>query len=494
MKDNMNQNNQSDEIQMNNMIGQIQALTSEVKRLGDIIGNQNSVIEELRDQNMKLREINFRNEIAKNSKNPDISRSTSESSLNEIKANQIAKMRNLLTSRSATPFKLPDSDEEERIVERETNSRNDTEFPTISFTQRNKRRRTNTTSPQKIITDEKTEQLRKSDKPPSITVCNPKLESVNVILKDIPHKKTFISGTNDIKISVPNGEEYCKIRQILEETKIFEWFTYENKQTRPLKVMARGLHPETPTNDIKEDLILQGFDVEEVIQKYRIHRDEDNKIVYSNGKRSYMHLPLFMLSFTNNTMAKKVFDISYICNTKISIEALKKGRQIPQCKNCQGYNHTSKYCNRQSKCVKCGKNHPSRDCKKALNVNPKCTNCGGIHPANYRGCEVFLKIQKKRDEQKNNNKPAPSNVPVNTSQQNLSNTKVTKNLTFSQMVKNTTSNQKTQSTNKNVQNVNVNDMLVFMKSMMQKFDALLESNKLITNRLNSFENKTQKKK
>ncbi|KAJ6643879.1 hypothetical protein Bhyg_08844, partial [Pseudolycoriella hygida] len=108
------QNNQSDEIQMN-MIGQIQALTSEVKRL-DIIEKQNAVIEELRDHNKELREINFRNEIEKN--------------------------------------------------------------------------------------------------------------------------------------------KYCKIRQILEATKIFERFTYENKQTRSLKVMARGLHPQTPIDDIKEDPIL----------------------------------------------------------------------------------------------------------------------------------------------------------------------------------------------------------------------------------------------
>lgn len=487
---------------VDNLIGQMQVLTFEVKRLSEIIEKQNLEIQNLREQNRELREENVHNVIEKNRLTSVLVKSVSEQCIDDTSESKISKAelisvtKNQLTSRPSTPFQIPDSDEEEKIVEYETNSNqgNYDKFPTLTDSTKNKKRKlSNTPTPKKTTSSGKSDQvLKKSDKPPNITVCAPKLEILNAVLKDIPHKKTFIAGTNNVKLTLPSGEEYCKIRKIFDESQIkFEWFTYENKQTRPLKVMARGIHPETSIDDIRDDLVSQGFNVNEIDQKYRVDRDKDNKIIYVNGKRSYTHLPLFMLCFAKDTIAKKVFEIRYICNTKVTIEALKRNNQIPQCKNCQEFNHTIKYCNKSPKCVKCGESHPTSECKKALNTNPKCVNCGGNHPASFRGCEVFLKIQKKRDEQ-NKKKPSPTDatVKVNPQAQNLSNTKVKQNLTFSQAVKNTIGNQKNQSANK--QNVNVNDMLVLMNNIMQKFDVLLESNKLITNRLNSIENITQK--
>lgn len=488
-------------ISLENLIGQVQALQAEVKRMKEIIENQNLEIKKLREQNQELREENGHNEIEKNRLTSALAKSVSEPGLNvtpgskTLKADLISDTNNFLANRPSTPFHTPDWEEEERMVEDETlsNQGNYTEFPTLTDGRKNKKRKiSNTPSPQKTKSSGKSEQfLKKIDKPPNITVCAPKLEILNAALKDIPHKKTFVAGTNNVKLTLPSGEEYCKVRKNFDESQIkFEWYTYENKQTRSLRVMARGIHPETPIDDIRDDLVSQGFDVEKIDQKYRLNRDKDNKIIYENGKRSYTHLPLFMLSFANDTMAKKAFEIRYICNTKVTIEALKRNNQIPQCKNCQEFNHTNKYCNKLPKCVKCGENHLTSDCKKARNASPKCVNCGGNHPANYRGCEVFVKIQKKRDELNKKSKSINETVKGNPQAQNLSNTKVNQNLTYSQAVKNTMGNQKNQSANK--QNVNVNDMFVFMNNMMQKFDALLESNKLITNRLNSIENKTQK--
>ena len=488
---------------MGNLLDQIKLLKEQMERLMDENMQLKTQLQELWYQSRDPC-----TEFPKNFTSGSLTEDLNEDQCDEIMENQ----RKLIEKKTlfakglyrrtfvspSTPFKIPDSDEEERIVEYETRTNQGiyNEFPSLTNEAKNKKRkRSNTPSPKKSTSSGKLEHvLKKSDKPPNITVCAPKLEVLNAALKDIPHKKTCIPGTSNVKLTLPSGDEYCKIRKIFDESQNkFEWYTYENKQTRPLKVMARGLHPETPLDDIRDDLASQGFNVVKVDQKYRVDRDKDNKIIYVNGKRRYTHLPLFMLSFDKDTTAKKVFEIRYICNMKITIEALKRNNQIPQCKNCQEFNHTNKYCNKIPKCVKCGEKHLTSDCKKALHTNPKCANCGGNHPANFRGCEVFLKIQKKRDEL-NNKKSPPTNatVKINSQAQNLSNTKVNQNLMFSQAVKNSMGNQKNQCINKQI--VNENDMLVFMNTMMQKFDALLKSNNQITNRLNSIENKSQKNK
>lgn len=83
---------------------------------------------------------------------------------------------------------------------------------------------------------------------------------------------------------------------------------------------------------------------------------------------------------------------------RVKIEPLKKNsRLIPQCKKCQGYNHTQKYCGREVRCVKCAGKHDAKACPENRNNPAKCVNCKGQHPANYRGCEVAKELQKLRN-------------------------------------------------------------------------------------------------
>ncbi|GFT26392.1 hypothetical protein TNCV_264291 [Trichonephila clavipes] len=48
-----------------------------------------------------------------------------------------------------------------------------------------------------------------------------------------------------------------------------------------------------------------------------------------------------------------------------------------------GIFHSSKYCTRNPKCVKCGQPHLTRSCTK---TSATCCNCQGNHPANFTGC------------------------------------------------------------------------------------------------------------
>jgi hypothetical protein len=106
-----------------------------------------------------------------------------------------------------------------------------------------------------------------------------------------------------------------------------------------------------------------------------------------------------MLTFETTENIQKIHKITGILNMRVRIEAIKKAStKIPQCKKCQGYNHTQRYCGREPRCVKCAGKHPTELCTLKKDETPKCVNCNGHHPASYRGCEVAKHLQKIRNQ------------------------------------------------------------------------------------------------
>lgn len=183
------------------------------------------------------------------------------------------------------------------------------------------------------------------------------------------------------KISTVNENEYRTATKVLEENKIL-WHTYENKQVRPIRVMVKNLDHSYERKEIKEDLISKGYKIIDVTNK--ISR-KDNK-----------PLDMFILSFEHSENMDNIFKIKKIMNSIVYIEAIRHSRLIPQCKRCQAYGHTQKYCHKEMRCVKCTDIHLTKDCDKSKDQAPKCVNCGNLHPANYRGCMVAMELQKIR--------------------------------------------------------------------------------------------------
>ena len=83
-------------------------------------------------------------------------------------------------------------------------------------------------------------------------------------------------------------------------------------------------------------------------------------------------------------------------NSIVKIEPSCKKREIVQCKRCQRYGHTQKYCNRVYYCVKCSEPHPTAQCNKLTEIPAKCVHCEGNHPASYRECPVYKELYNKR--------------------------------------------------------------------------------------------------
>ncbi|GBP86542.1 RNA-directed DNA polymerase from mobile element jockey [Eumeta japonica] len=110
-----------------------------------------------------------------------------------------------------------------------------------------------------------------------------------------------------------------------------------------------------PTDDIKNDLIGQGFPAHTM---YRIHRRDGS----STGL------------------------------------ALHKRGGPGQCHRCQRYGHASANCHAQPRCVKCLIPHWNREYPftKESGEKPACVNCNQSHTANYKGCPKAPKILVKR--------------------------------------------------------------------------------------------------
>jgi hypothetical protein len=75
----------------------------------------------------------------------------------------------------------------------------------------------------------------------------------------------------------------------------------------------------------------------------------------------------------------------------------RKPTLLPQCKNCQSWEHTKSYCHKEPRCVKFAGKHTTVICTKPKDTPPKCYNCGENHPANYRGCVVAKELQALRN-------------------------------------------------------------------------------------------------
>ncbi|GFX55663.1 nucleic-acid-binding protein from transposon X-element [Trichonephila clavipes] len=187
---------------------------------------------------------------------------------------------------------------------------------------------------------------------------------------------------------------YHQIRRYIEENSL-ESHTYMLPEDKLLRAVIRGLPTDMSPTQIIADLESQGFHI----------KDCHNM----QSKKTGQAMPLFMLSMERNEEHKKIFQsVTSIGYIKCQVEALRKKYGPPQCFRCQGFFHSSKYCTRTPRCVKCAKNHLAKDCTKAIDEKPKCCLCEGEHPANYLNCpkNPRHRIAEEKEKKRQQKKPA----------------------------------------------------------------------------------------
>lgn len=286
-------------------------------------------------------------------------------------------------------------------------------------------------------------------KPPPIMIDN---VSSFPVLKEILEQRNVNANTyelkslnnNKVKINAADEKTYLTITGALNSLREAEWYSFENKQNRDIKVMVKDLHhsykPEAIINDI---MIRYKLVAKNVTNKHKWLTAEQKKIRREKGNSEYEPLNMFIVSFDKKTDIEKIYEIKTILNCRVQVEPLRKNQLIPQCKKCQEYGHTQNFCKKSPRCVKCAGKHESKTCNKADRVQPTCYHCKGAHPANYRGCEVFKKILETRKKnskpkqlptQPNRAKPQPQPIPVRQQRSQLNSTS-SPQLSYNQAVK-----------------------------------------------------------
>ena len=265
--------------------------------------------------------------------------------------------------------------------------------------------------------------------PPPINISNvDNIHTIRELLRMATNQEyKLLSLNNNVwKVNLLDSDSYRKLSNLLNE-KGFQWYTYEDKNTRPTRIVARGLHQSCTPDEIVADLKEKNLKALEASNMYRTERS-----INSAGQSILTKkiIPLFTISFDNSEKTENIFNIQSIMGMRVRIEPLKKATGIiPQCKNCQAYNHTHKYCYKETRCVKCLGKHSTKDCNVARNTPAVCVNCGQNHPASYRGCEVAKMLQGMRNK-------ASKKLPQTKQNLNAAQTqKVSANISFARMTK-----------------------------------------------------------
>lgn len=180
------------------------------------------------------------------------------------------------------------------------------------------------------------------------------------------------------------------------------FYSYHTSQTRPRKIVLFGL-PKMGADELK--LQLAEINI----------TPRDVKPLKLNSARTHGDNAAFLLYFEPNTI--KLSDlrkVRHINNIIVRWESFqpKAYDQVPQCRTCQMFGHSSINCNMPPRCVLCAQSHKTEDCERRrqraeLQDIPagqevdrsfvKCANCNLQHTANYRGCasrKEFIDLQK----------------------------------------------------------------------------------------------------
>ncbi|GFT87533.1 RNA-directed DNA polymerase from mobile element jockey [Trichonephila clavipes] len=159
---------------------------------------------------------------------------------------------------------------------------------------------------------------------------------------------------------------YHQIRNLIEKEQL-EAFTHELNENKEIKVVVRGM----PIQEIMDDPVSLFI--------------KPSECRLMTNRKTGLPMPLFLLSLPKTDDNKNIYHITELCNMKITT-GLNKKTGPTQCFWCQGFFHSSKFCTRNPECVKCGKPHMTRDCKKTTTEEPTCCHCQEKHLVNFLGC------------------------------------------------------------------------------------------------------------
>jgi hypothetical protein len=185
---------------------------------------------------------------------------------------------------------------------------------------------------------------------------------------------------NQVKILPTDPDSYRKLIKVLKVLNA-KFYTHQLKQERSFRVLLRNIHYSANLDELKDELQNLGHEVTNINNiKHGITKDP---------------LSLFFVELKRKPNNKEIYNINRLMNSIVKFEPFIK-KEIVQCKRCQRYCHTQKYCNLNYCCARCAGPHSTDQCTKSTETPPKCIHCQGDHTANYKGCSVYQTLYNNR--------------------------------------------------------------------------------------------------
>jgi len=178
-----------------------------------------------------------------------------------------------------------------------------------------------------------------------------------------PDSFSYKSTSTHLKIQIDTPDNYIKIIYFLKDIDT-QFHTYHLQSDKYLRVVIRS----TPIHPGNTYCLW--------IRRNRPHCENVTNVKHHLTKTT---LPLFFVDIDPKGYDNNKFDISSFLNMKVKVKESYKRRQIPQCQNCQAYDHTRTYVTYQPKSIKYGGDHPTSPVK---NHQTFRFLCEGPHPAN----------------------------------------------------------------------------------------------------------------
>ena len=195
------------------------------------------------------------------------------------------------------------------------------------------------------------------------------------IEKDISKEEYRLKNSNNrVKILPTNPDAYRKWTKLLEPLNT-NFHTYQFMQERPFREVLRNIQHSADLDELKFELLKHGHEVTNISNiRHRITKNP---------------LSLFFIDIKHKENNIEIYNVNRLMNSIVKIEPALVKKEIVQCKRCQRYGHTQKYCNHNFWCVKCAGSHPTGQCTKSPETPAKCIHCQGEHPANCKGCSAY---------------------------------------------------------------------------------------------------------
>ncbi|KAL7725116.1 hypothetical protein ACLKA6_018825 [Drosophila palustris] len=222
------------------------------------------------------------------------------------------------------------------------------------------------------------------------------LREITALVKTVTNNfKIKNIGSSSARLTVKDGKTYREVQNLLQANEI-PYNSWQPKEERSFRVVARGLHSDTDKQDISDDLTALDHKV----------RNIHNASSRTSGKK----LNLFFIELEPAPNNKQIYDVKIINHQIVAFEPPIRRGDIPRCYRSQEFGHTRSYCSKAFKCAKCGGPHDAKEealCPAKSQEQYFCINCGGNHAASYRCCPAYLDAVNKRK----GNAPAKT-VPI----------------------------------------------------------------------------------